>query len=191
MSALFPWVEREQLELQAREMNNRFEKDIALMHFLRLIQFFRTVLIQDFAILFTKYPNCPIFKFSPFNSPCFREFAGQSSARIRAVEEQARLALASLPENIAHTFRGAVSTLSLEHKREQDASRAYMQGMDQKIGLMSDLIQQSLTSRKGHPRGELGTSNSFCIFIHSIRTKIHRSCASAPAAFWHVSASVN
>lgn len=146
----------EQLELQGREMNNRLAKDLALMHFLRLLIHFRTVLIQDFAILFSKYPSCALFKFPPFNSACFRDFAAQSAARIKAVEQQAKLALANLPEHVAHTFHGAVSTLSLESKRQQDASRAYMEGMDQKLVLMSGLIQQTMSSKRNRTRGELG-----------------------------------
>lgn len=113
-------MEQEQLQLQLREKENRFAKDIALMHFLRLMVYFRTVLIQDFAILFTKHPTCPIFKFPPFNSPCFREFVVQSSARITAVEQQSKLTLANLPRHVAETFRGAVSNLSLDQKRERD-----------------------------------------------------------------------
>jgi hypothetical protein len=126
--------------------------------------YFRTVLIQDFAILFTKHPSCPIFKFPPFNSPCFRNFASQSSVRISAVEQQAKLALANLPEHIADPVRGAVSNFSLEQKREQDASRACMEDMNSKIGLMSGLLQQIMTGRKSRTRGKLVCSlfaNSF------------------------------
>ncbi|KAJ7136655.1 hypothetical protein C8R44DRAFT_868782 [Mycena epipterygia] len=82
------------------------------------MSYFRTVIIQDFAILFTKYPQCPIFKFPPFNSPCFRDVAVQSSAHIFRVEQQVKLSLANLP--IADTFCGAVSSFSFEQKRERN-----------------------------------------------------------------------
>jgi hypothetical protein len=162
LATIFPWVEQEQLQLQLREKENRFAKDIALMHFLRLMVYFRTVLIQDFAILFTKHPTCPILKFPPFNSPCFREFAVQSSARITAVEQQSKLALANLPRHVAETFRGAVSNLSLDQKRERDQTREVMQSMEQKIGLLSSLLQQNKHGRNSRSQGELG------MFIFSV-----------------------
>ncbi|KAF8195181.1 hypothetical protein K438DRAFT_2126985 [Mycena galopus ATCC 62051] len=139
----------------AREQKNRFAKDIALAQFLRLMCYFRTVLVQDFAILFTKYPTCPVFKLPPFNSPTFRHFAAQSSARIVAAEDKAKLALANLPRSVAETFRGAVTNFSLEQKREQDASRAYMEGLHQKISLVSDLMQHNMSGTTSRKRGSL------------------------------------
>jgi hypothetical protein len=116
---IFPWIEQEQDALLKREHDNHFARDIALRQFLITLAWFRRVLIQDMAVLFTQTPDAPIFKVAPFNSTLFREFAATSTAAIQAAEETARLAFQNLPEHLIASMRGALATQNLAFERER------------------------------------------------------------------------
>jgi hypothetical protein len=101
LSVLFPWVEDEIKALQERRSSNQFAVDIALWQFLHLLMWFRVVLLQDAAVLFMRYPQCSLFKYLPFSTPTFHDYASASVSRIDLAEQEARLALQRLPENVA------------------------------------------------------------------------------------------
>jgi hypothetical protein len=100
LAEIFPWVAQEQEVLVKREHASRLAKDIALCKFLTMLIWFRRVLIQDMAVLYTQIPDTPIFKTAPFNLITFREFAATSTAVIHLAEEAARLAFQNLPEHL-------------------------------------------------------------------------------------------
>ncbi|KAJ7892515.1 hypothetical protein B0H14DRAFT_2560224 [Mycena olivaceomarginata] len=79
----------------------------------------------------------------------------QSSACIAAAEDQANLVLANLPRKVADTFRGAVTNFSREQKRDQDASIAYREDLNQKISLVSNLLQQAMSGPKSRRKRSL------------------------------------
>ncbi|KAJ7648953.1 hypothetical protein DFH06DRAFT_1331974 [Mycena polygramma] len=65
------------------------------------------------------------------------------------------MVLANLPQNVADTFLGAVSNVALEHKRERDANRAHIQSLDEKLNLMSSLLQQTMGGKNSRARGQI------------------------------------
>jgi hypothetical protein len=65
----------------------------------------------------------------PFNTPSFRPFAASAASQIELAEEGAHLALKNFPENIAFTVRSAVAALSLEQKREREATKSHQDKM--------------------------------------------------------------
>ena len=75
------------------------------------------MLLQDAAVLSTSYHGLSILHYPPFNTPAFYTFAKSSTAIIAQAEEDARLALHNLPQNIAHSFRGMVAGVTLEQQR--------------------------------------------------------------------------
>ncbi|KAF8257779.1 hypothetical protein EI94DRAFT_1418266, partial [Lactarius quietus] len=75
LAAVFPWVEQEQDNLTQRQASGSQADDIALKQLLRLLVWLRCVLLQDCAVLYAKYPSCPMFRYSPFDSPAFCQFA--------------------------------------------------------------------------------------------------------------------
>lgn len=72
-----------------------------------------------------QYPECSIFKYAPFNTDAFWNFAACSVSQIEQAEEEAQLTLQNLPDHVARSFWGAVAGFSLEQKHECEASKAY------------------------------------------------------------------
>jgi hypothetical protein len=154
-SQIFPWIEQEQEALLKREHGNRFAKDIALRQFLNTLAWFRRILIQDMAVLFTQNPHAPIFKVAPFDSPVFREFASNSAAAIHAAEETARLAFQNLPEHLVASMRGALAMQNLAFERERQTYQGQMQTMQSQLGDMHNLLQVvagSKRTKKAHSK---------------------------------------
>jgi Centromere DNA-binding protein complex CBF3 subunit, domain 2 len=139
---VFPWVEAELAALTARQLDYRFAQDVALRNFLEVLVWFRTVLLQDAAILYTMFPDANIFCYPPFCSPIFRDFAGTSVARIKEIEEEARLAFKNLPENLVTSLRGAVATVQLENKKADDENKARLDALQDSVLQMSSAINQ-------------------------------------------------
>jgi len=70
------------------------------------------VLVQDAAVLFSRYPTCPIFHFAPFTYPSFTTFFANATALIVAAEK-ARLAFHNLPDHMARSMRGYATDLQM------------------------------------------------------------------------------
>ncbi|KAJ7060174.1 hypothetical protein C8F01DRAFT_1084569 [Mycena amicta] len=115
LQSLFPWVEEEIKQLDAREVEPQ-ARDIALRKFLLMLIWFRTVLAQDAALLYTSYPDSPIFSWTPFNSAEFRKFAAGVTDTIARVEQEVALSLKNLPTHIAQTFTAAMARVGMEQQ---------------------------------------------------------------------------
>ncbi|KAJ7861022.1 hypothetical protein B0H14DRAFT_3445749 [Mycena olivaceomarginata] len=109
---------------------------------------FRRVLIQDMAVLFTLNPHAPIFKFAPFNSTPFRQFAATSTAAIDAAEETARLAFQNLPQHLVASLHGALATQNLAFERERQTYQAQMSAMQGQMSQMQSLIELMAGSKR-------------------------------------------
>lgn len=145
---IFPWIESEQVALLSREHSSRLAKDIALRKFLATMAWFRRVLIQDMAVLFTLNPHAPIFKFAPFNSTPFRQFAATSTAAIDAAEETARLAFQNLPQHLVASLHGALATQNLAFECERQTYQAQMNSMQGQMSQMQSLIELMAGSKR-------------------------------------------
>lgn len=149
LAQIFPWVEEELAALEDREKTNAFARDIALRQLFKLLIWFRTVILQDGAILYKKYPDSPLFNYPPFNSLAFRQFAAASVARLAEIEKQASLALKNLPQNLVRGFQGTIAGLSLAQRAERDETRAYIGRLESQI----QLLMQQFTSSTGKSKG--------------------------------------
>lgn len=116
LAYIFPWVEAEEALLEARTKMSSLNRDIALKQFFRVLRWFRTVIIQDCALLYNAYPACPLFRYAPFSSPSFRSFAATAAATISAAEENARLAFYNLPEHMARSMKGYAADLQIRQE---------------------------------------------------------------------------
>ena len=143
LGVLFPWVEGEIRALQERRSSNRLAIDIALWQFLHLLIWLRLVLLQDAAVLFMLYPECSIFKYAPFNTDTFRTFAARSVSQIEQAQEEARLALQNLPDNVASSVRGAITNFSLEQKREHKVNKVYREKLSTQLHHFAELSASS------------------------------------------------
>ncbi|KAK7008468.1 hypothetical protein R3P38DRAFT_3210716 [Favolaschia claudopus] len=143
LALIFPWVEDELKKLDAREAANRMARDIALRHFLGLLIWLRTVIVQDAAVLYTRHPSAAIFQYPPFNSSTFRSFAAQSASAIAKAEKDVALALESLPQNIANTFTAAMSRLAIDQEIERQANQTYQDDLKSQLTVLQDLIEHN------------------------------------------------
>jgi hypothetical protein len=116
MGHLFPWVEAELTALEVCVAQSRCNQDIALRQFLKLLQWLRLVLVQDCALLHSKYPQCPIFHIAPFTFPSFTAFSANAAALVAAAEEKARLAFHTLPDHVARSMRGYAADLQMKQE---------------------------------------------------------------------------
>jgi hypothetical protein len=107
--------------LDTRMSASRLNRDIALKQFLLLLQWLRAVLLQDCALLYARYPMCPIFRFAPFTFPSFVTFSANATAVVTTAEETARLAFHNLPDYMARSMRGYASDLQM--RQEQNHSK--------------------------------------------------------------------
>jgi hypothetical protein len=138
--SIFPWVEVEQAALHARQAGDVRSSDIALRQFLRLLLWLRRVLLQDCAVLYSKYPSCGMFRYAPFNTFTFRDFATNSSAVIARAEEDARYALQNLPDNIVTSFRGLATDIKMDQQAQRIKSDARWQAIESQMNEMSSTL---------------------------------------------------
>ena len=88
---------------QRIQNTGRCAADYALCNFLRLLVWFRRVLMQDAAVIYHSHPSCQIFDFAPFNTPTFKQFSAAAPIAIVEAEQAASIALQNLPENMVCT----------------------------------------------------------------------------------------
>ena len=162
-SEIFPFIEAEEAALRAREKANHFARDIALKQLLRLFTWFRRVLLQDAALHFVDNPHAAIFKYPPFNTPAFREFASGSTAAIAAAEQQARLALQNLPRQMEQSMRGILATNSLEMQQMQNTHQAELQGVREEVSFIRSALEILAGPKRRRQSRESGMF--FWIFI--------------------------
>ncbi|KAK7028398.1 hypothetical protein R3P38DRAFT_923774 [Favolaschia claudopus] len=150
MLDIFPWIQDQLLALEEREKENPFARDIALRQFFKLLVWFRSVILQDAALIYKQYPDAPLFKYAPFNTALFQQFAAASVQRINKIESEANLALKNLPQNLVRGFQGALAGVSLAHRAERDETRAYIERLESQIQILTQqFMQQSLGKGKG------------------------------------------
>ncbi|SJL08292.1 uncharacterized protein ARMOST_11655 [Armillaria ostoyae] len=104
LEGIFPWVEIEQAALESwkQQLGRKAEDPHA-------------------AVLYAKYPNCPLFDYYPFNTALFHSFAMSSIPSLNAAEQEGHHRLENLPEQISSSLRGIVTTFALENQKLNQA----------------------------------------------------------------------
>jgi Centromere DNA-binding protein complex CBF3 subunit, domain 2 len=162
MKQIFPWIEQEQAALDARSVANPNARDFALKHFLALLKWLRRVLLQDAAVLSSSYGSLSFLTFPPFNTATFQAFASSSVPTIHQAEEEARLQLQNLPDQLAHTFRGLVTSSTLELQRMCTLQSHQITELTQTLRSLTDLVKMQSASKKSRCRRTgKGLSDSF------------------------------
>ncbi|KAF8263254.1 hypothetical protein EI94DRAFT_1807551 [Lactarius quietus] len=147
LAAVFPWVEQEQDNLTQRQASGSQADDIALKQLLRLLVWLRCVLLQDCAVLYAKYPSCPMFRYSPFDSPAFRQFASSSLSMVDQAEEEVRQVLKNLPKDVAATFRGLAMGIRMDQHTQRVDATARWDTLDGHIDQVTGLLQLLIGSK--------------------------------------------
>jgi hypothetical protein len=161
------------LALDAREKENSFARDIALRQLFKLLVWFRTIILQDCAILSKKYPDAPLFNYPPFNSLEFKQFATAAVERLTDIEAQANSELKNLLQNLVRGFRGAIAGVSLAQRAERDETRAYIQRLESQIQLLTQQFAEPASMGKGKGRRSVAAA-------HITPGKLQKSSLSIP-----------
>lgn len=140
MAQIFPWVDEELAALDARFARDARCQDFALRNFLGVLRWFRTVLLQDAALLYTHNSTCAVWNYAPFNQPQFRSFASASTNIIIAAEQRARAAYEKLPERFAESLRGVTTGFAVDQHR-------YHEKLDTRLASLEDMVK-TLASRQ-------------------------------------------
>ncbi|KAF8078231.1 hypothetical protein FPV67DRAFT_1662983 [Lyophyllum atratum] len=125
--------------------------DPTLRSFLKVLQHLRAIILQDSAILFTKYPQSPLWRHPPFNTPKFR-FASTAHVVIRSAHEEARLRLENLPEAVATSFHGMVTTNHIPQELARDELReatAQLRAIQEHLRTPPDAPERQQRKKKG------------------------------------------
>ena len=150
LTQIFPFVESAQAELQDRVRKSSLSTDIALKQFLSVLTWFRTVLLQDGAVLYSRYPQLPVFQFHPFSSPQFHAFASWSVQQVASAEEASRLAFQNLPQHLITSLQGIVTNLSLEQQAQRAENEALRLEVQKHIAMQNVLLTElSQRPKKG------------------------------------------
>ncbi|THH20826.1 hypothetical protein EW146_g575, partial [Bondarzewia mesenterica] len=207
MAAVFPWVEREQNALNSRSNiattagqpdvgHCKNATDLALQQFLRVLIWFRRVLLQDAAVIISRHgPDFPIFHFPPFNTPAFRSFAADSSQTITNAESAAEQAFRNVPAELAKGVRCALTEASLTRERERQASESRMLEMSSKLTRLEGMIELFFSSKSNQTKRSRGVSKATSpvqpanmpgplpapVDLHNIQLQLLSAAASTPA----------
>ncbi len=172
-STIFPWVEMEKLALESRRNEaGRKADDPRLLHLLNLLIFFRNVILQDAAILYSKYPNCPLFDYHPFTTPLFHSFAMTIGPLLEAAETEARHRLENLPEQFTASLRGIVTTFTLENQKLNQV----LNEQTNMLKLMESRLDATGSTSKQPPRKRRRGVYPFKVFILVSRALSLSSC---------------
>lgn len=163
---LFPWAEAQKSALEYRPQQLGKKADnFALAQFLDLLIVFRRILLQDSAILFVQYPEWSMWNYTPFNLPLFREFSHTSTEIIHAAEEESRANLASIPHNVAESFRGTATTVHLKQEAHHAESKGMIHTLTEPIDVLTAVLAGSRVQRNN--LGEFSYLICMCILTYN------------------------
>jgi len=134
------------------EAHGKRAVDYMLRHFLQLLELLRKVILQDAAVLYSKYPNCAIWTFPPFNTTIFRNFAANSTSLLAQAEADCKKQLKSLPKTVAMSMHGILEQNIMERRRELEQQCKNHEEMKARLNYMEAMILESKKSSRGQRR---------------------------------------
>ncbi|KAK4704972.1 hypothetical protein P7C70_g1233, partial [Phenoliferia sp. Uapishka_3] len=109
LKLIFPWVDEERKAYLERLRVNPLAKDIALVNYLEVLEWFRSVILQDGAVLRARNPKAALFQLAPFNSPEFDFFAKEFVLDVQRVEETHEANLLHVPTLLARLVQASIT----------------------------------------------------------------------------------
>jgi hypothetical protein len=104
------------------------------------------VILQDAACLSLKYSSCAFFHYPPFNTPQFSAFANSAAATIKNAEQEAWHQLSQLPEHVANSFQGVVTTNNIHQERLWLEMQQQYAGVTAQLEAVGSLLEAVLLS---------------------------------------------
>ena len=157
LTAVFPWIEAEQVALEQRvQQIGRCAADYVLRNFLHLLTWFRRVLLQDAAVIYHSHPSCQIFGFASFNTPTFKQFSATASTAIVEAEQVASTALQNLPENMVCTVRGIVTDVNMAQRQQNNEMQELKTTFTREMYGIKNMLAFALGSKQGRKLNQKG-----------------------------------
>ena len=99
-----------------------------------------------------------MFRYPPFNTPTFCNFAATSPSVVDRAEEEVRHALKNLPEHVAATFRGLATDIKMDQHSQRADSEARWDAVDGRLDHLTGLLQMLVGSKssKGGRKAKAG-----------------------------------
>ncbi|KDE03615.1 hypothetical protein MVLG_05910 [Microbotryum lychnidis-dioicae p1A1 Lamole] len=144
---IFPWVEAALAEFEERFEADELCQDKALVDHLKLLQWFRLVILQDAAFLISAYPDAPIFQAPLFQSDRFRTWASHFVASVEGngrEETALKVVYGGLLDSI-------IDRLSAQQSSERQSATAHLRSDNHRI--LELLIEQQ--NQGGHFHGHV------------------------------------
>ncbi|KAJ3495160.1 hypothetical protein NMY22_g19973 [Coprinellus aureogranulatus] len=136
LEQIFPWVEEAEAAYQTRlaKLGNT-AKDESLVNFLRVLRFFRRVLLQDIAVISYKNPNLKmtILEYAPFNTPCFDAFKERTGFVLQKAEAEFRERRDNLPDMIVQAISGHMQAVYAQQILQQRQLQEFQDSIGAKI----------------------------------------------------------
>lgn len=153
--------------------------DNTLASFLEVLLRLRRIILQDAACLSLKHPGCALFsKYAPFNTVQFATFATSAAATIEHTEQEARHQLSHLPEHIASSFQGAMTTNNIQQEQLRLEVQQQYAGVTSQLEAMGSLLHAVLLNSHSCQRKQLTSAgNSYhhhctCLLTFSLQSGI-------------------
>lgn len=128
MNVIFPWVDTELSAYQERlDHYGSQANDYSLKNVLLLLRELRTILLQDAAVLYAKYPNFRLWDYAPFNTDLFLQFSQSSNQILERAEEDAQQKLAALPHVVARSMEGILRTIAIQRQQDNNEAASRME----------------------------------------------------------------
>jgi hypothetical protein len=157
---VFPWIEDEQAALDIRVQRlGRRANDYALRNFLSVLVWFRRVLLQDAALIYSSHPSCKIFTFPPFNTPEFKLFSDRAPIAIANAERDASIALQNLPEHVINSVRGIITDVGLAQQLQNNQLEEFKNTFTSKMSGLESMLALALGSKR---QGRKPSKNGTC-----------------------------
>ncbi|SDA02405.1 BZ3501_MvSof-1269-A2-R1_Chr12-3g03580 [Microbotryum saponariae] len=144
---IFPWVEAALAEFEERFEADELCQDKALVGHLKLLQWFRLVILQDAAFLIQAFPDAPIFQASLFQSDRFRTWAPHFVASVEGNGREE----AALKVVYGGLLDSIVDRLGAQQSSERQSATAHLRSDNRRI--LELLIEQH--NRGGHFHGHV------------------------------------
>ncbi|SGY12962.1 BQ5605_C011g06669 [Microbotryum silenes-dioicae] len=144
---IFPWVEAALAEFEERFEADELCQDKALVDHLKLLQWFRLVILQDAAFLISAYPDAPIFQATLFQSDRFRTWASHFVASVEGngrEETALKVVYGGLLDSI-------IDRLGAQQSSERQSATAHLRSDNHRI--LELLIEQQ--NQGGHFHGHV------------------------------------
>jgi hypothetical protein len=81
-----------------------------------------------------------MFRYAPFNTPTFQEFASTSAAVICRAEEDACHILKNLPDNVVTSFHGLAMDIKMDQQAQRIASDTCWDAMESRMNEMTGML---------------------------------------------------